>query len=36
MVLGNTYVKGATYSLPESPSLGRWQQALEEMVQSLA
>ncbi|PIP08319.1 MAG: hypothetical protein CO012_02285 [Syntrophobacterales bacterium CG_4_8_14_3_um_filter_49_14] len=35
MALGNTYVKGATYSLPDSPSLGKWQQSLEEIVQAL-
>ena len=35
MALGNTYVKGATYSLPDSTSLGKWRQSLEEMVQAL-
>lgn len=36
MVLGNTYVSGATYSLPDSTSLGKWQRSLEELVQALA
>ena len=36
VVLGNTYVEEATYSLPESPSLLRWQQSLEQLIQSLA
>ena len=35
MVLGNTYVKGATYSLPDSHSLGQWQKSLDEFVKSL-
>lgn len=35
IVLGNTYVKGATYSLSESKSLGEWQRSLEEFVKSL-
>jgi CO dehydrogenase/acetyl-CoA synthase epsilon subunit len=35
MVLGNTYIEGATYSLPNSPSLKHWQQNLEQLVKSL-
>lgn len=35
MVLGNTYVPEATYSLPQSPSLKQWQANLEELVQAL-
>lgn len=35
MVLGSTYVPQATYSLPDSSSLGQWQKSLEELVQAL-
>ena len=35
VVLGNTYVEEATYSLPESSSLHQWQQSLEQFIQSL-
>jgi len=35
VVLGNTYVEEATYSLPESSSLHQWQQSLEQLIQSL-
>ena len=36
VVLGNTYVEEATYSLPQSSSLRQWQQSLEQFIQSLA
>lgn len=35
VVLGNTYVEEATYSLPQSSSLRQWQQSLEKFIQSL-
>ena len=35
VVLGNTYVKEATYSLPESSSLRQWQQSLEQFLSKL-
>ena len=35
VVLGNTYVEEATYSLPQSSSLRQWQQSLEQLIQSL-
>ena len=35
VVLGNTYVAEATYSLPQSSSLHQWQQSLEQLIQSL-
>ena len=35
VVLGNTYVEEATYSLPQSSSLNQWQQSLEQFIQTL-
>ena len=35
MVLGNTFVKEADYSLPDSSSFGQWQRNLDEVVQSI-
>ena len=35
VVLGNTYVKEATCSLPESSSLRQWQQSLEQFISKL-
>jgi len=35
VVLGNTYVEAATYSLADSPSLRRWQQSLERLIKAL-
>lgn len=35
MVLGSTYVEGATYSFPDFSSLKQWQENLEEFIESL-
>jgi len=35
MVLGSTYVKTASYSLPESSSFNQWKQYLEEIISAL-
>ena len=36
IVLGNTYVEEATYSLPDSSSLRQWQQSLEQLTEALS
>ena len=35
VVLGSTYVEGATYSFPNSTSFKQWEQNLKELVDSL-
>jgi len=35
VVLGNAYIKEATYSLPDTASFKEWQKELEDLVQAL-
>ena len=35
VVLGNTYIEEATYSLPDTTSFKKWQEELAELVQAL-